>query len=68
MSEAPMRAGQNQVDLVAAASMTAGITPELVREVTEKVYALLLADLKRERERMNVTHGRSRFLEGGQHP
>ena len=37
---------------------TAALTPELVREVAEKVYALMLRDLKIDRERqqgmMNV--------------
>lgn len=62
MSEAPMRTGQNQADHAVAAP--AGVTPELVREVTEKVYALLLADLKRERERMPLTQWSDR-LPGG---
>lgn len=35
------------------------ITPDLVREVTDKVYALLLRDLKIERERGG--HGSSGF-------
>ncbi|MEZ4616973.1 MAG: hypothetical protein R2867_15915 [Caldilineaceae bacterium] len=34
------------------AGETVAITPELVREVTEKVYVLLLQDLKLARERM----------------
>lgn len=28
-----------------------GLSPELVRKVADRVYAMLLADLKRERER-----------------
>jgi|GEM_PF-2356479 len=34
-----------------AAEHSAAITPELVQEVTEKVYALMLQELKLERER-----------------
>ena len=33
------------------------LTPTLVRAVTEKVYALLLADLQIERERLRLTWG-----------
>jgi hypothetical protein len=29
----------------------AALTPELVKKITDRVYALLLADLRRERER-----------------
>ena len=32
-----------------------GITPELVQEIADKVYALLLADLRIERERLRLT-------------
>lgn len=63
MSEAPTRAGE-QADHVAVAT-AAGVTPELVRAVTEKVYALLLADLKRERERMPVPGARGKFVGEG---
>lgn len=65
MTEAPARTGQHQANH-AAAAMAAGVTSELVREVTEKVYALLLADLKRERERMPVSDARSRLPGGGE--
>ena len=32
------------------------LTPELVRRVADKVYALLKADLQRERERLHTSH------------
>lgn len=64
MHEAPTRAGQGQ-DAHGVAPVTAGVTLELVREVTERVYALLLAELKRERERMPLTCERSRRLGEG---
>ena len=32
------------------------LTPELVRKVADKVYALLQADLQRERERARTSH------------
>ncbi len=35
---------------------TRTLTPELVRKVADKVYALLLADLQRERERARTSH------------
>jgi len=65
MNETPARTGQNQADRAAAAVTMAGVTQELVREVTEKVYALLLADLKREQERMPVMRERGRAPDRG---
>ncbi|MEZ4868512.1 MAG: hypothetical protein R3C14_44695 [Caldilineaceae bacterium] len=42
-----------------AGQPTQGITPALVREITEKVYALWLQDLRLERERLGA-HGARR--------
>ncbi len=64
MNEVPAHIGQAQVDDAVATARTAGVTPELVRQVTDKVYALLLADLKREQERMRVRQRGDR-LSGG---
>jgi len=64
MNEAMAHTRATQADPVAAPATTVGITPELVRQVTEKVYALLLADLKRERERMPLAQWGDR-LPGG---
>lgn len=41
------------------------ITPELVREVTDKVYRMLLRDLRYERERMHRTPTASYRSHGG---
>jgi hypothetical protein len=41
------------------------MTPELVREVTEKVYALLMMDLRRARERRGPLSSRARHMPGG---
>lgn len=38
----------------------AALTPELVKQVADKVYALLLADLRRERERSGKPQQRRR--------
>jgi hypothetical protein len=35
-----------------ASAPHAAVTPELVREVTERVYKLLLTEIKRDRERL----------------
>lgn len=40
------------------------LTPTLVRAVTEKVYALLLADLQIERERLRLTWGARQGVRG----
>ncbi len=42
----------------------AEITPALVQEIADKVYALWLADLKIERERLRLT-GRRQTGQGG---
>ena len=42
-----------------SAQQTAPITPELVRQVTEKVYALWLQDLKIARERRRLYRRRN---------
>ncbi len=43
----------------------AAITPELVREVAEKVYALMVMDLKLGRERRGVAATTTRLRRGG---
>jgi len=43
---------------------SSSITPELVREITEKVYVMLLTDLKKARERQGMGVG-SRHTSGG---
>lgn len=49
---------------VNAGQKIAEITPALVQEITDKVYALWLADLKIERERLRLT-GHRPFGQGG---
>lgn len=44
---------------------SAAITPELVREIAERVYNLFLRDLKIERERQQFLLGQNRFRKGG---
>ena len=41
------------------------ITPELVKKVTERVYAMLLEDLRREKDRGRRNKPGSRRLFGG---
>jgi len=41
------------------------ITPELVREIAEKVYGMLLSDLKIENERIQPSPQRQRNARGG---
>jgi hypothetical protein len=41
------------------------LTPELVREVTEKVYALLMNDLRMARERRGPSSSHTRHRPGG---
>ncbi len=53
-SPTPVNAGQE----------TTEITPALVQEIADKVYALWLADLKVERERLRLT-GRRQSGQGG---
>ncbi|HUF39601.1 MAG TPA: hypothetical protein VMN57_13840 [Anaerolineales bacterium] len=36
------------------------LTPELVKKIADRVYALLLADLRRERERNRISPQRRR--------
>ncbi|MCE7983084.1 MAG: hypothetical protein DYG89_18015 [Caldilinea sp. CFX5] len=47
-----------------AGQTTAEITPALVQAIADKVYALWLADLKIERERLRLT-GRRQSGQGG---
>jgi len=44
---------------------TVQITPELVKQVTERVYAMLLEDLRREQERGRRRHLGVRRFPGG---
>jgi hypothetical protein len=41
----------------AGSGQGAGLTPELVKKVADKVYAMLLADLRLEAERQHRTPG-----------
>lgn len=41
------------------------ITPELIKKVTERVYAMLLEDLRREKERGRRQNQGARRLFGG---
>ncbi len=41
-----------------------GITPELVRNITDRVYAMLIADLKIERERRPSRYEKVRYQGG----
>lgn len=44
-----------------AEDRSAALTPALVREVAEKVYALWLYDLRREQERLGLHDNLNRF-------
>jgi len=46
------------------ATESAALSPELVREVTEKVYALMLQDLKLAHERLGYSHMDFRYNGG----
>lgn len=43
----------------------AGITPDQVRAIADRVYAMLLRELSYERERERITAGSARFSKGG---
>ncbi|MBN1147925.1 MAG: hypothetical protein JXA78_11775 [Anaerolineales bacterium] len=49
----------------AGAAATASITEELVRQVADKVYAMLLKEYDLKRERSGAHHGAPRRLRGG---
>ena len=43
------------------------LTPELVKKIAARVYALMLADIKIERERQHFSGQKTRYPQGGQH-